>query len=109
MPEHREGHHDPDEGKRHLALWLAVGGTMAVIVALWAMLLPAQMGDFSFFGARQNADWESIRAKSAASRQEFSDSLARLKNRLDNVTDPKAQAAAAGVEALKQKLETQPN
>jgi hypothetical protein len=52
-------HHDD---RKLIALWLAVGGTMAVIVALWILILPSQLAQdgrinlnvSQWYAARQN-------------------------------------------------------
>ena len=108
-----------DEHKRHVALWVAVGGTMAVIVALWVLILPMQLSDSRFLGLRDAARWnaagsdagddpsptfEEALAQQRRQLRAFEESISETKN--DSVT--KIQELRAKIEAASQKKEIAP-
>ncbi len=43
--------HGEDQSRRRLALWIAVGGSFAVIFAAWVLLLPSQLVSPEGYGA----------------------------------------------------------
>jgi septal ring factor EnvC (AmiA/AmiB activator) len=78
-----------DEHKRHLVLWASVGGTAAVIVALWAFVLPHQLARFSAESSDDGSlsRWMTERKSgtSGDSSQSFSELLQKQRERLNAV------------------------
>ncbi|HSD12760.1 MAG TPA: hypothetical protein VLC10_04325 [Patescibacteria group bacterium] len=88
-----------DEHKRHIALWVAVGGTMAAIVTLWVLILPLQLRGMHFSGAADAARWNATRGETTAA--SFEDVLAQQRRQLDAIEKNTGTAAQAGSAALK--------
>lgn len=93
--------HRRDEHKRHIALWVAVGGTMAVIVALWVLILPMQLSDMRFAGVRDAARWNAARGADADSGTSLSDVLATQRRRLEAIEKNTAATGQQGSATLK--------
>ncbi|HTM67670.1 MAG TPA: hypothetical protein VL426_00065 [Candidatus Binatia bacterium] len=111
MPLHE--HH-----RKHIALWVAVGGTMAVIVALWVLILPMQLQDSRFAGFRGAARWSAARADEPSSKPTFSEVLSAQRRTLQDIekrtgtssgdTSLKIQELRAKIEAASKKNEIEP-
>src|SRR5512142_2167974 len=94
--------HRRDEHKRHIALWVAVGGTMAVIVALWVLILPMQLQDMRFAGVRDAARWNAARSADAPeSGTTLDDVLAAQRRKLQAIEQNVGSVNASGGAALK--------
>ena len=50
--------HGQDDGKRRLTLWLVVGGIMALVLAVWIIFLPYQIGREQLRGALSSDRWQ---------------------------------------------------
>lgn len=77
-----------DYHKKRLVLWASVGGTMAVIVALWAFVLPHQLAKFSAEAKDDSSlsRWISERkADGQEANQSFVELLQRQRDRLNAV------------------------
>ena len=91
--------HLDDHQKKHLVLWTAVGGTTAVIVALWAFVLPQQLARFSSAsGDGSLTRWMSAQqpADSGEKQQTFMEVLQAQRARLDAVANSQASAGKTG-------------
>ncbi len=104
--------HRRDEHKRHIALWVAVGGTMAVIVALWVLILPMQLQDMRFAGVRDAARWNAARSADAPeSGTTLDDVLAAQRRKLQaiernvNANGQANTSAALKIDELRAKIE----
>lgn len=112
MPLHE--HH-----RKHIALWVAVGGTMAVIVALWVLILPMQLQDARFAGLRGAARWSARPAEESDAKATFSDVLAQQRKTLLDLekrtgtspgdTSLKIDELRAKIEAASQKNQVTPS
>jgi hypothetical protein len=103
----------PGEEGRHrklIALWLAVGGSMAVIVVLWFVLLPVQIGDLRLPNAADLARWRTL-APASNTNMSLDETLTQIRSRLEKLTNssqpgPTQQPnTVVNIEALRQKLE----
>lgn len=99
-----------DRTRKHLALWLAVGGTAAVIVVMWFLLLPMQLGEVRLPNAKDLSRWSVVQTAKEQTRS-FEDNLQAIRQRLTELTQ-KSQAASVqpqqvniDIEQLRQKLE----
>ncbi len=95
-------------GRKHLALWLAVGGTMAVIIAMWLMLLPMQLNDTRLPNAGDLSRWSVVRSAKDQTRS-FEDNLRAIRQKLNELTQSSQQIQPSPVnvdiQQLRQKLE----
>ena len=94
--------------KKHIALWVAVGGTMAVIVALWVLILPMQLQGSRFIGMRGAARWNAAGADDGQAESSFVDVLARQRQRLldiEKTTGTTRQDASLKIQELRAKIE----
>jgi hypothetical protein len=101
----------PDKHKKVAAIWLAVGGSMAIIIVLWFLLLPMQIGDLRLPSAKDLARWHTL-APAADTARSFGDNLKQIQDRLGQLTNsamaptPAKQATTViDIELLRQKLE----
>ena len=104
--------------RKHIALWVAVGGTMAVIVALWVLILPMQLQDMRVAGFRGAARWSAQAPEERASAASFTDVLAQQRRTLLEIekkagtsaddTSLKIQELRAKIEAASKKNEVAP-
>lgn len=101
--------------KKHVATWVAATGTLAVIVALWAMLLPTTLGGMESFGIKDSPSWMVLPEKADDEPTGFQEAFDRSGNLLDRMeSDNRARvqreqaAAAANAEAelLRMKIES---
>lgn len=109
------------EDRSHLHLWIAVGVTMAVIVAFWLVLLPSQFGK----GGTISTEAERLKALQAEGYQaSMRASLEGIRSQLDATSRsmeeqvakdaPKEEAPAADaaydeeIQQLQEKIEGQP-
>lgn len=79
-----DNHHDREHRRKHLATWVAATGTLAVVVALWAMLLPTQLGGIEAFGMKHSPSW--MRSQEAAQEESaptYQEALDRMRSMLD--------------------------
>jgi len=97
--------------RRHLALWLAVGGTTAVIVVMWFLLLPMQLGDVRLPNAKDLSRW-SVKTEVAPEVRSFDENLRLIRERLTELTQQSATAPVSepqtvniDIEELRFKLE----
>lgn len=104
QPPHEERH------RKLTALWLAVGGSMAVIVALWLILLPVQIGDLRLPNIKDLSRWRAVTPATNAT-VSFDSALTQIKSRLEVLTNSSPPSAATkaktliNIDALRQKLE----
>jgi type VI protein secretion system component VasF len=73
---------------KHVALWVAVGGTMTLIAVLWFMLLPFQLsngGKVSGFGEMRR--WYSVRQDDGRGEASFQEALDGLGAQLEQLED----------------------
>ncbi|MEY4744436.1 MAG: hypothetical protein RL272_381 [Candidatus Parcubacteria bacterium] len=101
-------HRRHDEHKRHLALWIAVGGTMSVIVVLWVLILPMQLQGQRFNGMRDAARWNAARGDGAAEAPTLAEVLAKQRRQLEAIEkgqQAKTTGAAAKIDELRAKIE----
>ena len=89
-----------DYQKKRLALWASVGGTMAVIVALWAFVLPQQLGKLaSHSGDGSLTRWMSVRQSAVdpgEQSQTFSEMLQKQRDRLNAVAQNQRDVGNTG-------------
>lgn len=80
--------------RKHVALWTAVGGTMALIVTLWAILIPTQF-ELGRSSASRKADrWYSMESNEERQKS-FSEALDTIGERIDGIeADERARAQA---------------
>jgi len=72
--------------RKHFATWGAAIGTLVLIVAFWALLLPTQLGGVKSFGIRNAASWLSAKnAPSGADEPTFQEALDRSRAMLDKI------------------------
>ncbi len=95
--------------KKQLALWLAVGGTMAVIVTMWVLLLPMQLSDIRLPSARDLSRWSVVKSAKEQSRT-FDENLRAIRQKLNELTQTSQQQAQPApvnidIQQLREKLE----
>ncbi len=102
-----------DYHKKRLVLWASVGGTTAIIVALWAFVLPHQLAKFKAdsSGDASLSRWISERkADGQDSSQSFVELLQRQRERLNAVARNQLEAGntnasnAINIEELRAKI-----
>jgi len=109
----------PSAERRSLALWLSVGGIMAVIVAMWALLLPSQLGGLSLTGKDAIDRWH-VLSPDRGQTPSFQQTLDRLHQQLERLSAgteaslakpaaPPVAKPAIDVRLLRQKLEAVSN
>lgn len=94
MPEPREHH-------RHIALWIAVGGTVAAVVALWALILPTQMRQIRLVSDKDRSRW-SVVASDEGERMKakpLGDILQEQRAKLDELEVRMREAVTGGTAA----------
>ena len=104
--------------RKHIALWVAVGGTMAVIVALWVLILPMQLQDSRFAGFRGASRWSAVAPDESDTQPTFTEVLSRQREVLLDLekragtsqddTSLKIQELRAKIEAASKKNEVAP-
>jgi len=101
----------PEKDRKLTALWLAVGGSVAVIVALWFMLLPMQIGELRLPSAKDLDRWHTLKP-AADTVKSFDENLRLIRERLGQLTNSTQAPAPANkpatvvdIEQLRQKLE----
>lgn len=109
MPERLDEH-----SRKHIALWVAVGGTMAVIVALWVLILPMQLRDLSFTGVRDAARWYTTEVEATGGPQPtFSEVLRQQRLDLEEIerqaTTETSVDSSAKIDELRAKIEASNN
>lgn len=100
-------HHD--HHKRRIALWIAVVGTMSVIIAIWAVVLPIQLEDSLSFGARGLLGSDKLRQDGEDARKTFAEGLKKLEAAWTDAQRRELQAArqektVEAVDGLKSKI-----
>lgn len=104
------------EHHKHVTLWIAVGVSMAVIVAFWAFGLPAQIADVQASTAKDPGRWNVAVPKSqTADGHTLLDTIDTLGDRLDTaeraITAESANSATnesdvhAKIDALSKQIE----
>lgn len=81
---------DGEETRRHVWLWVAVGGTMAFILVFWVVLLPMQFADVGDESASETDRWQVIRDGSAAA-PSISGSLESVRQQLEELSEGLAE------------------
>jgi len=99
----------PPAGDRgHLTLWLAVGGIMLVVLVLWLLLLPVQLGRIGLTSSGYLDRWHVLQPN-AGKAGSLSDSLDRLHRKLEELTGKMESQSAAqpslDLPLLRQKLD----
>lgn len=97
-----------DEHRRHIALWVAVGGTMAVIVALWVLILPMQLSDTRFLGLRDAARWNAANGDDGSTEPTFQEVLLQQRRQLESYERSagiSAETSVDKIEELRAKIE----
>jgi hypothetical protein len=99
-----------EHSRKHLALWIAVGGTMAVIIALWVLILPMQLADMKFSGVGDAARWYTTQVDATGGPQPtFSEVLAQQRRDLEEIerqtTTESSGNSSAKIEELRAKIE----
>lgn len=95
---------------KHVALWVAVGGTMAAIVALWFVALPLQMRDVRLDGLRDAVRWGAARDAAPAEEPSFDDALAAQRRALEAMEQPAPVEQESGkIDRLQAKIEASPS
>jgi hypothetical protein len=69
--------------KKQIALWVAVGGIMTLVVALWALLLPMQISEFSLIGARELSRWQVHEPQLESVSKSWDETMAKWRALLD--------------------------
>lgn len=97
--------------KKKVAIWVAVGGIMALVVAMWVILLPTQLKDANLFG---NADrWQVYRPATEELSEGWSDTMdkwkvllneAAVQSDLDASNEP-SRVSATEIDKLKGRIE----
>jgi hypothetical protein len=103
--------------RKHVALWTAVGGTMALIAVLWVMLLPFQLKGGMFSGFKDASRWYTVNFEDDKSQQTLEETLDGIGAKLDalekdqrdrvrarQVTEP-SPAVRGEIDALRSKIE----
>jgi hypothetical protein len=103
--------------RKHVALWTAVGGTMALIAVLWVMLLPFQLKGEMFSGLKDAGRWYTIKPDGDGQNPSFEETLQGIGSKLDSleknqrdrararqVTEP-SPAVRGEIDALRLKIE----
>jgi len=97
--------------RKHLALWLAVGGTMALIIVMWLFLLPMQLGEVRLPNAKDLSRWNVVTTAKEQSRT-FEENLRIIHERLKALSNSGSAAVPApaqpvnmNIDLLRQKLE----
>lgn len=101
---------NPDAHRKHFAMWIAVGGTMAVIVVLWLLILPMQLSTQRFTGLRDATRWYTAEEGWAATEAQpsLAEVLEEQRRRLDAIelnTGAAVGGNAKKVEDLRAKIE----
>ncbi len=91
--------------KKHVVLWAAVAATMAVIVALWVILLPLQLKKARAAWTQNAPHWGVVQTKSPAT--SWSEEMAKIRGEIDAAERQTvgSGAASAQVDLLRQKIE----
>lgn len=110
--------HDPrQEQRKYVAFWIAVGGTSAVVVALWAMILPTQLQRVRLEAQKDRSRWGVVDDGGGAKVKTFNELMAEQRTTLDEIekrvspsgTQEPASAASIGaaakIEELKAKIQ----
>ena len=63
--------------KKKIALWVAVGGIMTLVVAMWAVLLPTQLRDANLFGSLDR--WQVYRPSTKELSEGWSETMDKWK------------------------------
>lgn len=105
---------NPEVHRKHLAMWIAVGGTMAVIVVLWLLILPMQLREQRFTGLRGATRWYTAEDgwTETAPQQSLTEVLAEQRRRLDAIelnTGAAVGGNAKKIEDLRAKIEASTN
>jgi hypothetical protein len=82
---------DDERRRRVIALWLAVGGSMAVIVAVWALVLPWQLGSVVGSARLDSSRWSVVRPVQAETG--FMETLKKMGDDLERLTAQGAKEA----------------
>lgn len=72
--------HDKNRGSRQVKLWLLVGSSTVVIIAIWAILLPTQLRSLQSVNGEDIRRWQVIKEESGAT--SFKEALGALRGRL---------------------------
>ena len=74
-------HHKPQPPHRHVALWVATGVTLLLVIVLWAMILPTQLREGS---GRSLTSWfRPLESSNAQTPQSLQDLMAASRRDLD--------------------------
>jgi len=106
--------HDPrQEQRKYVAFWVAVGGTSAVVVALWAMIVPTQLRRVRLEAQKDRSRWGVVDDAGGEKVKSFSELMEEQRAALDEIekrVDPSGVPAAsigtaAKIEELKAKIQ----
>jgi hypothetical protein len=70
---------------KHVTLWIAVGVTMAVVVAFWAFGLPQQIQDVQASSAKEPDRWNVLVDRPGRDDSSLTDRIEELGNQLDRI------------------------
>lgn len=77
---HQRSQRDKDQDHRHVKLWVLVGLSMAVIVTIWAILLPTQLRSLQTVNSDEIRRWQVIKEENGA--VSFQEAFGELRGRL---------------------------
>lgn len=77
---HQDLQRDKDQDHRHMKLWVLVGLSMAVIVTIWAILLPTQLRSLQTVNSEDIRRWQVIKEENGA--VSFQEAFGELRERL---------------------------
>jgi len=89
---HQRPQRDRDQDRRHVKLWVFVGLSMAVIVTIWAMLLPAQLRSLQTVNSEDIRRWQVIKEENGV--VSFQEAFGELRGQLRKFDE------GSGVEAV---------
>lgn len=71
--------------QRHVVLFVATGGTLMLVVALWVMILPTQIGSGRGIGIKSAASWiKTAPGEQADTPRSFGEVMSRLRQNLND-------------------------
>lgn len=90
----RHPQHDKD---RHVKLWVLVGLSMAVIITIWAILLPVQLRSLQPMDSEDIRRWQVIKEENGTT--SFKEALEQLRGKLREFEERVDEGVAAGTVA----------
>lgn len=74
------------EHRKHVAFWVAVSGTSAIVVALWAMILPTQLRRIRLSAQQDKSRWGVVEDTQAKEKvKPFAEIMAEQRATLDEI------------------------